>query len=111
MADSRSIEEIPWAARLGVEWRKGVLRLKGGSKDTRVAVSRSGTRSSPPLPLDFANCWTRLVTGGCLFDVNVDLNLVTNMEWTFVSRLGKENSLNNNSYLLYIHVRNWMLVL
>lgn len=33
MADSRSIEEIPWAARLGVEWGEGVLRLKGGSKD------------------------------------------------------------------------------
>lgn len=33
MADSRSIEEIPWAARLGVGWGEGVLRLKGGSKD------------------------------------------------------------------------------
>lgn len=76
-----------------------------------MAVSRSGTRSSPPLPLDFANCWTRLVTGGCLFDVNVDLNLVTIDGMDFVFRLEKENSLNNNSYLLYIRVRNWMLVL
>lgn len=43
--------------------------------------------------------------------MNVDLNLVTIDGMDFVFRLGKENNLNNNSYLLYIRVRNWMLVL
>lgn len=43
--------------------------------------------------------------------MNVDLNLVTIDGMDFVFRLEKENSLNNNSYLLYIRERNWMLVL